>query len=133
MKDTLDKLFGKKEDEQNVQEGGLNISDDTITPIEEENTSTDESNLTPQSDPVDASVSEGDNSLNLNTEDFSPISDTDIESKCEDCNNEAKDVELTVFIAELKELLLQSHGLDFELVELRRKINSLIDRHEAHN
>lgn len=133
MKDTLDKLFGKKEDEQNIQEGDLNASDDTNIPTEEENASTDEGNFTPQSNPAHTGVSEGENLVDLNTEEVSPISHNDINSSCEDCNNKTKDVNLTVFIAELKELLLQSHGLDFELVELRRKINTLINKHETYN
>ena len=127
MKEILDNLFDKEKDI--VQEGGLKLSDDTNTQEEIKNVTTDIDEKTPQSEPIDTSVSEVENNTDEHIDDEETVSD---ELVCDEANN--KPINVTeVFIAELKHILNSAQGLDFELVELKRQINNLINKHETHN
>ena len=127
MKEILDNLFDK---EKNIaQEGGLKLSDDTNTQEETKNVTTDIGKKAPQSEPVVEQVSESENEYDEHIVDEENV----VEPICDEVNNEPKNVTFEVFVADLKHILNSTQGLDFELVELKRQINNLIQRYEAHN
>lgn len=128
MKKILDNLFNKEKDI--VQEGGLNLPDDTNTQEETKNVTTDIDEKVPQSEPIDTSVSEVKNNVDEHIDNEETVSD---ELVCDEVDNKPINVTFEVFIAELKHILNSTQGLDFELVELKRQINNLIKKHEAHN
>lgn len=128
MKEILDNLFNKEKDI--AQEDGLKLSDDTNTQEETKNATTDIDKKTPQSEPIDTSVSEVENNTDEHIDDVEVVFD---ELVCDEANNEPTNAKFEVFVAELKQILNSTQGLDFELVELKRQINNLIYRHEAHN
>lgn len=130
MENVLDNLFGKKEETENSLNKALELVEDTNTQEVEENSTTEIDETTLESEPVVEQVSEVENECDEHIVDEEIIAD---EPVCDEVNNEPINVTFEVFIAELKQILNSTQGLDFELVELKRQINNLIQRHEAHN
>lgn len=130
MKNVLDNLFGKKEETENGLNKTLESVEDTNTQDVGENPITEVNETTLESEPVVEQVSEVENNVDEHIVEEEVTVD---EPVCDEVNNEPINVTFEVFIAELKHILNSTQGLDFELVELKRQINNLIQRYEAHN
>lgn len=130
MENVLDNLFGKKEETENGLNKALESVEDTNTQDVEENPITEVDETTLESEPVVEQVSEVENNddEHINDEEFAAD-----EPVCDEVNNEPTNVTFEVFVADLKHILNSTQGLDFELVELKRRINNLINKYEAHN
>ena len=129
MENVLDNLFGKKEETEDGLNKALESVEDTNTQEAEESSTTEVDETTSESEPVVEQVSESENEYDEHIVDEENV----VEPICDEVNNEPKNVTFEVFVADLKHILNSTQGLDFELVELKRQINNLIQRYEAHN
>lgn len=130
MENVLDNLFGKKEETENGLNKALESVDDTNTQEVEENPTTEVDETTLESEPVVEQVSEVENNADEHIVEEEIVVDEPI---CNEVNNEPINITFEVFVADLKHILNSTQGLDFELVELKRRINNLINKYEAHN
>lgn len=130
MENVLDNLFGKKEGTEDGLNKALESVEDTNTQEAEESSTVEINETTSESEPVVEQVSEVENECDEHIVTEEVVVDEPI---CDEANNEPKNVTFEVFVADLKHILNSTQGLDFELVELKRQINNLIQRYEAHN
>lgn len=113
LENVLDNLFRQK-DKTITGKMQENVAEDIVNPVEEKNATTEVGETNLSTEPVVEGVSEGKNSS------------IDVSEK-KDKSNPA----LKVFIANLKQIVDNSQGLDFELLELKKRINELINN-ETH-
>lgn len=123
MEKVLDNLFGTKNATEEVEKELLQ-SEPVVEQVSER-----ENYPEPIHVELDDEIIETETENNSETEEVESLENNDC--KCDEVDNSIPP-EHECFKKELKEILSLSHGLDFELVELRKKIYDLLDKYETH-
>lgn len=135
MKDVLDNLFGKKDAITNEGEK-LEQTEAVVEPVSERDkypepihTEINDGTIeivTPVETLIE-NVETASNEAQETVEGNIGIEEID-EPKCEEVDNSTE----SCIICEIKNVLSKSHGLDFELVELRKSILDILNKYETH-
>ena len=145
VSNVLDNLFKKKdttitdEVQENVgQETAENITEDITNQSVEENATTEVTESNPSEDTVIEPVSEVENATvdeNVSIELVDGVEYTTTESVSSSGEFKKQVTEITdidstsLILKELRNIVNSSQGLDYELVEVRRKLNDIIKKY----
>lgn len=126
MKEVLDNLFGKKNATTNEGEN-LEQTEVVVEPVSERE-NYPEPIHTEINDEVLEVVVPVETPIEIVQDVVEEITKIENEPKSEEVNNDTEDC----IICEIKKILSESHGLDYELVELRKNIANVLNKYEAH-